>query len=293
MASWKKKANAVLEKSTGLRLARADRGRQPGHGGAGPDHRPRGRARPPVHPETDRLLKAPVFILSTPRAGSTLLRVLLDSHSEICAPHESHFRRLRVLQNDTSAKAMAAFGHHTTDLEHLLWDRILHRELQLSGKSVAVEKTPSNVFNFRRIAACWPDARFLFLLRHPYAAALSWHEGAPESRPMSRAVPHVLKYAEAVERGRRALPGLTVRYERLTEDPVAETRRICEFLGLPWEEAMLDYGKGDQRAFTKGLGDWKDKIKTGSVQQGRALPEPEEVPEEMQAICRTWGYLGV
>ncbi|MFR9673178.1 sulfotransferase family protein [Streptomyces sp. TR06-5] len=288
--SWLRTANAVLEKSTGLRLAKAH---------PSPADRPAGTsggtvaesARPPADPEHDRLLKAPVFIFSCPRSGSTLLRVLLNSHSQLYAPHETHIRTLYVRQpSRTGVRAMKAFGHNRADIEHLLWDRVLHRELTRSGKPTLVEKTPSNVFVSDRLATCWPDARFLTLLRHPCSVARSWHEADPEKRPMERAVPHALKYAEAVERTRQRHDTLTVRYEDLTEDPEQETRRICTFLGVPWEEGMLDYGTDGHGSFSKGLGDWRDKIRTGSVQRGRPLPTIEETPEMLRPIARTWGY---
>ena len=44
----------------------------------------------------DRLVTAPTFILSSVRSGSTLLRLLLDSHPDICAPHEMHLRGIGV-----------------------------------------------------------------------------------------------------------------------------------------------------------------------------------------------------
>jgi hypothetical protein len=50
-------------------------------------------ARPPSDPEADRLLRAPVFVLSPPRSGSTLLRVVLNSHPLLHAPHESRCLR--------------------------------------------------------------------------------------------------------------------------------------------------------------------------------------------------------
>jgi hypothetical protein len=43
--------------------------------------------------EIDRLLTGPTFVLSSVRSGSTLLRLILDSHPEICSPHELHLRR--------------------------------------------------------------------------------------------------------------------------------------------------------------------------------------------------------
>ncbi|MEV0387519.1 sulfotransferase [Nonomuraea sp. NPDC050643] len=232
-----------------------------------------------------------MFIISPVRSGSTLLRAMLNAHPDLHAPHELHVRRLRV-EFDTSLadKAMAALGHNRADLEHLLWDRVLHRELVRSGKRHIVEKTPANAFAYERLAACWPDARFVFLLRHPASIAASWHEASPDKRTPREAALDALRYMKAVQRARTALPGLTVRYEELTAEPEKIGREICGFLNVPWAPELLSYGTPD--VVTKGLGDWKDKIRSGTVQRGRDLPRAEEVPAELKDMCRTWEYLG-
>ncbi|MFC6083192.1 sulfotransferase family protein [Sphaerisporangium aureirubrum] len=224
------------------------------------------------------------------RSGSTLLRAVLNAHSALHAPHELHVRRLTVGYGTSLAeKAMDALGHNRADLEHLLWDRVLHRELVKSGKQYIVDKTPANAFAYQRISTCWPDARFVFLLRHPASIAKSWHEASPDRRTSHEAALDALRYMKAVERARGALSGLTVRYEDLTADPEGETRRICDFLSLPWEEGMLSYG--EQAVVVKGLGDWKDKIRSGAVQAARELPAVEEIPDSLIPMARTWGYL--
>jgi hypothetical protein len=269
------RVNAELERRLGLKVVRQQR---------------RGRVRAPKEPTVDRLVTSPVFLCSSVRSGSTLLRSLLDSHSRIHAPHETHFRRLEVVPVKSPVlQAMDALDLNMRDLEHLLWDRLLDRELRRSGKDLIVEKTPSNVFVVDRLKTAWPDARFLYLIRHPYSIARSWHEGKPDERPMSRAVPYTLNFMEHVERARTTYPGLTVRYEDLTADPERETRRVCEHLGLEWEAGMLEYGRKG-REYVAGIGDWTDKIKSGSVQAGRPLPAPDEVPSELREMCRVWGY---
>ncbi|MFI7450442.1 sulfotransferase family protein [Nonomuraea sp. NPDC049714] len=246
--------------------------------------------RPPADPQADRLLTAPVFIISPVRSGSTLLRAILNAHSALHAPHELHVRRLRVdFGTSLAQKAMEALGHNQADLEHLLWDRVLHRELHRSGKQFIVDKTPANAFAYERISTCWPDARFIFLLRHPASIATSWHEASPDKRTPEEAALDALRYMKAVQRAKSALPGLTVRYEDLSAEPEKVTREICEFLGLDWESQMLSYG--EQTVIQKGLGDWRDKIRSGTVQPGRELPDPESIPESLKPISRSWGYL--
>jgi hypothetical protein len=297
--TWKSAVNHALVRTTGRMLVRADQHDSPTAAPAAPE--PTGpkqvtipvhtadEVRGPVRPE-DRLLERPVFLLSPVRSGSTLLRLMLNGHSMLHAPHELHVRRLRVTPTTSlAAKAMHLLGHNEADLEHLLWDRVLHRELTISGKRFIVDKTPSNAFAFRRLQTAWPDARFIFLLRHPASIAASWTDASKGRRTRREAVADALRYMRATERARTNLPGLTVRYEELTSDPEKVTREICDFLDIPWEAGMLAYG-GEEK-FVKGVGDWSDKIRSGSVQAGRSVPRDEDVPRKLVPISRKWGYL--
>lgn len=241
-------------------------------------------------PRGARLVPDPVFVISSVRSGSTLLRVLLNSHPSVRAPHEMHLRTLEVrLQKAYSEKAMDKLGLDQAELEHLLWDRVLHRELMHSGKDVIVDKTPGNALIWRRLHEAWPDARFVFLLRHPASMVTSLVNGRPD-RDLEATVSEVKTYVDAVHEARAALPGLTVRYEELTEDPAGITKEICEFIGVPWTPEMLNYGKQDHGPFQAFIGDWSDNIKSGKIQQARPLPSAEEVPARLREISRAWGY---
>ncbi len=268
--TWQAKANRAIGRLTGFELRRVVLAPRP-------DARRTARGRRPER-ACERLLDRPIFVFSSMRSGSTLLRVLLDSHSQLHAPHELHLRGLHVQMGSKHAEAaMGQLGLSTTELEYLLWDRVLHARLQRSGKRYIVNKTPGNAFIWQRIATCWPDARFIFLLRHPGATAISWRE-IRSSWTLEKAALDVARYMKAVEAARQALPGMTIRYEDLTADPEGVTRRICQFLGLDWEPEMLDYGKHDHGAYVAGLGDWGQRIRSGQIQPARPLPRPEEIP---------------
>ena len=278
---WKRRINRAFSRATGFEVRRA-----PQKGA----RRGRRARRVRLDPVQDRLLVAPVFIFASIRSGSTLLRVLLGSHSQFHAPHELHLRGLKVrLSKRNAVKAMRELGLDQIELEHLLWDRVLDRELQRSGKKYIVNKTPSDVFMWRRIAACWPDARFVFLLRHPLAVARSRQAYHPAENLETNAR-KVLGYMNALEEARRELPGFTVRYEELTADPEDVTKRLCAFLGVEWEPSMLDYGQGDHGAYVRGLGDWSDQIRSGRVHPPRPLPAAQEIPDMLRELCEAWGY---
>jgi hypothetical protein len=281
--AWKKRINDALTKTTGYHLERSPRAASKARGR---------RARRGLR-KGDRLVREPVFVMCTLRSGSTLLRVLLNSHSKIHAPHEIHLRYISVnLDRKWSERSMKEMGLDAETLRYLLWDRILQRELSGSGKPIVVDKTPNNVFIADQLRACWPDARFIYLLRHPAAIAESrrnWFKGNPEKYDEEQNHDLIRRYCEALEEARQTYDGITVRYEELTEDPNKVTHDICEFLGVEWEPSMLEYGKQEHGRYKSGLGDWSENIKSGEVQ--KAKPPPPETPEPLRAIAAKWGYL--
>jgi hypothetical protein len=236
----------------------------------------------------DRLIQAPVFVICTLRSGSTLLRVLLDSHSQIRSPHELHLRYVSVhFDQKWSERSMKELGLDTRAADYLLWDRLLHRELTASRKSIIADKTPNNVFIVDRLREAWPDARFIFLLRHPGAIARSRQkykgEGADEL---------IIKYVEALEAARQTYDGHTVRYEDLTENPERELRKICDFLGVAFEPGMIDYGAQDHGRYKSGLGDWNEKIKSGAIQPPEPPPPLDAIDPALREVALKWGYSG-
>src|SRR3954465_8395214 len=234
----KKAINAALQRTTGYQLQKPASPRK---------------LRMRLRPE-DRLLEAPVFVMCTVRSGSTLLRVLLDSHSQIHSPHEMHLKDISVkVREGYPERALREVGLDDERLRFLLWDRVLHRELTEHGGRILVNKTPSDVFIVDEILRCWPDARFIYLLRHPAAIAQSRQNARPQDSA-ERNAEMLRRYAQALENARQEHPGITVRYEDLTADPERVTRELCEFLGVAWGSAMLDYGAQDHGPHRAGLG---------------------------------------
>jgi len=241
---------------------------------------------------TDRLVRSPVFVLSAIRSGSTLLRCLLNSHPHICAPHELHVAELRVdLPTRYVQLAMDVAGLHRDELTHLLWDRVLHQQLTAAGKDVVVDKTPSNVLTWRRIAKCWPEARYVFLLRHPARILDSALEVRAPDKTVEDVHAMVEDFLTAMQDAMSHLNGLTIRYEDLTHDPAAVTRQVCELAGVDWDPAMLDYGAHDHGPFVPGIGDFTAEIQSGRIIPETATVDPAAVPGPLRPAARAWGYL--
>ncbi|NIL57887.1 sulfotransferase family protein [Salinispora arenicola] len=239
----------------------------------------------------ERLVASPVFVLSSIRSGSTLLRCILNSHPHVHAPYELHLVDLSVhLDSPFAHLAMQVAGLDNRQLEHLLWDRLLHRELTRSGKRLIVDKTPTNVLRWQRVAECWPQARYVFLLRHPLRVVQSAIVARPHATP-AESTDLVRLFLARLDEARRSLSGVTIRYEDLTRRPEQVVRGLCGDLGVEWDPGMLDYGRYDHGPFRAGIGDFTERIRAGRVLPGRPNPTEPEIPEELRSLCRRLGYL--
>jgi hypothetical protein len=214
----------------------------------------------------------PLLILGVRRSGTTLLRVMLDRHSELAVPDESYFvpqladRHLRRVEPD-------AFVDDLRRLNTLAdWDVPLFkvRERLVPGMPIGAaigtvyavyaeergkrrwgDKTPMYMQNLRLLERLFPDARFVHLIRDGRDAALSFLElprGLVTETWMHprTAADFAGQWRTEVAAARR-LGGrvgdryLEVRYEQLVSDVDAVLRRICEFAALPYEAQMSDY----------------------------------------------------
>jgi hypothetical protein len=133
--------------------------------------------------------------------------------------------------------------------------------LEASGAERLLDKTPAYSLVLDFLAKLYPNARYVVLTRNPFAIWASFvesffdgdHEVAHAHNPiLERYVPAIARFLRE-----RPVPVCPVGYEALVADPESEVARICEFLELPFEPSMIDYGRGEaaQGEVTRGLGD--------------------------------------
>lgn len=252
-----------------------------------------------------RLVECPVFIMTTGRSGSTLLRCILDTHSRIHAGHELHLPGIEARVNGNPTKiALDTLGLSQRELKFALWDFILHEELSRSAKEIIVEKTPQNLFAWREIAECWPSARYIFLYRHPMNVLDSFLRSANSTQTTEVIDPdtHNQKYrttfinklrnlAEAMAEAFDVVGGIKLRYEDLTKSPELVTQYICDFLNLPWESTMLNYGDVDHGPMKRYIGDWGEKIESGKITPDSDNYTHDNIPSDMRDLCKLFDYL--
>jgi Sulfotransferase family len=118
------------------------------------------------------------------------------------------------------------------------------------GKPRYGDKTPGYVFTLPLLGELFPEARFVQVVRDGRDAGLSIREAATKVPPSARQVAKL--WRKAVNSGRAF--GAThpdryaeVRYEDLVDDAERELRRLCPFLHLDFDPAMLDHQASAER----------------------------------------------
>jgi Sulfotransferase family len=193
----------------------------------------------------------PVFIMSLPRSGSTLLQRMLAAHPQVATSSEPWIL-LPQLYALRPHDAQATYGHRTAaraivDLCEVLpggrraylseVERMVLSvyELAADGAPWFVDKTPRYHLIVDEMMSMFPTGRFVFLWRNPLAAAASMIESFGNGRwNLDR---YSIDLHGGLERlvaaSLRADPRATaLRYEDLVADPRAQAGRIFEFLAL-------------------------------------------------------------
>jgi len=212
-----------------------------------------------------------VFVGGSERSGTTLLRNMLTAHPELAVPNESPFVRLvhRGLTgqgrlHDLDA-AWLMIRNHTRfrqwrlppeEVEQLLrehpptsYDDLIRTVFaayaRWRGKRHSGDKTTGNALYFEWLAERFPGSRFVHMIRDPRAVCMSHsvqifnHGGVPGA---------ARHWRSRVAAARGAAPALgdrllELRYEQLVTNPEEELERLCSFIGLPFDAALLDYGQ--------------------------------------------------
>jgi hypothetical protein len=196
-----------------------------------------------------------VFLVGFPRSGTTLLEQVLASHPQVEALEE----------RDTLADAMAAYGRRPGELAGLAdapqseisrlraayWSRVAAEGARPKGK-VFVDKHPLHTFRLPVIAKLFPEAKVLFARRDPRDVVLS---GFRRRFAMNGPMYQLLTlagaarfYDAAMQMGERLghelpLAHHVVRHEALVEDFDATARAVCDFLDLPWTDAVRGFAE--------------------------------------------------
>lgn len=203
----------------------------------------------------------PIFLVSLPRSGSTLLEQMLGSHPDIQPAGElSHIPAL----------IRAAMEHHTRqgrfslpeviqrigpqEAEALGVEYLRRASQHIDGGAKAfVDKLPHNWSNIPFIRKILPQAKFVDIRRPAMDCCFAnFTQSFSRAHAASFALEHIgqcyVDYVRLMDHLDRVAPGLVhhVRYERLIEEPEPELRSIFDYLEIEWDDAPLNFHQLDR-----------------------------------------------
>jgi hypothetical protein len=293
-----------------------------------------------------------LFLVGVARSGTTLLQRMLNSHPQLVVSNDPAFTHvpLRGLPDGedpaltaqlvestlalrtfarlglpiAAAREAAAGARTWSEFVTGVYDALARKE----GKPLAGEKMARYVTHLRSLAALFPEARFVHIVRDGRDVALSNLQWAHEQRGPGRlslwkeepVAVSALSWRWMVDAGVRdgAVLGSAryheVRYEDLVERPAEVLGRLSSFLGLPFAREMLTYYEGKTREDpgldakqawlrpTRGLRDWRTQMPRRDVELFDAIagdtlervgyPSARDaVRPEVAAVaerCRAW-----
>ena len=265
-----------------------------------------------------------IIVLGQPRSGTTLLRRLLDAHSNIACPGETHLLNAvaRFLHTDELAEGarmgvldgLSFAGFPEEEVVERLREFALsfcRTQARRQGKSRWAEKTALDIFYLKEIERVFAGRVYqICVFRHGLDVACStmelveknggyldeFHEYIKLHKQPLLAFCHawVDLTNELMEFSDRHQQDTVVyRYEDLVAFPEETLRRIIEFVGEPWEEELLAAALNSSQ--NVGFGDWKTyskkRIESSSVNRWRDL-SPAMIHRAAEIINPTLESLG-
>lgn len=195
-----------------------------------------------------------VFILGFPRSGTTLIDVLLAGREEYQVYEEKPF--LGELFDELQRQGLS-YPECGDRLDPEIINALRQRYYQAAGRfavrrpgTVIVDKNPLATPVVPLLHQVFPRARYVFAARHPldvclscYLYSFSPNSALAECETVESIAAAYMKTMKIWRLARRHLPleVLEISYETLVEDFAAESRRLFDFLGLPWDDSVLDF----------------------------------------------------
>jgi hypothetical protein len=226
----------------------------------------------------------PIFLISLPRAGSTLLEQILGSHPQIEAVGELPYIRT-LMRSALEMRMRHGFvtvpqfvSSLTPEEKQALGAEYLRRTAQhcQTDAHYFIDKMPSNWSDILFIREILPQARFVEIRRNAMDCCFSnytHHFGSAHasSFDLVHQARTCVDYTRLMDHLVAVAPRsiCSVRYETLIDQPETELRKALDYLGLEWDDSLLRFYESDRSVRTpsaeqvrrplnrSGMGTWR------------------------------------
>ena len=225
----------------------------------------------------------PIFILGLPRAGSTLIEQIIASHSQVDGTLElpnilsmAFQLRGRDRKIDGGRYPRILYDLPEEKLRQMGERYIEETRIHRKGAPYFIDKMPNNFRHTALINLILPNAKIIDARRHPMACCFSgfkqhFAEGQEFTYGLENVGTYYKDYVALMDHWDDVLPGkiLRVQYEDVVADTEAQVSLILNYLGLPFEQACVDFHKTKRSVRTASSEQVRQPIFKSGVDQWR------------------------
>ena len=226
----------------------------------------------------------PIFILGMPRSGTTLLEQIIGGHSAVGNTGESRGLDIALFKATQALGLQAATGQFSLirnvpklsarGLKALRGSYIEYQQL-LSNKAVLTDKALSHVSWVGLLANLFTRAKFVYIERNVLDNCVSLlqqdFKNAPYSNTPTGCVLEHADYHKKIMHWKTLYPDRLhcLKYETLVAEPATEACDLLKFLGLHWEDRVLDFKRRSNSVRTPSVGQVRQAINTRQIEKWR------------------------
>jgi Tfp pilus assembly protein PilF len=222
-----------------------------------------------------------LFVTGLPRSGTTLVEQMLLGHSQIADSAEFNLLRASLIPTldysfDGALRYQERFGPGDP------WGKLAAAyfrmlEMRFRTDRLVIDKSPLQSFFMGLLLHMLPDARVVWLRRDPedtalsclrafFSAPVAWTWSLEDIGRFFRVEDRLFAHWTELFPGRI----LTVSYEELVREPLAQVSRIVDFAGLPMEPHLLDFHRAKRTVRTASLQQVRSPVSTKRIGAAKA-----------------------
>jgi tetratricopeptide (TPR) repeat protein len=235
---------------------------------------------PPLAAGPRELGREAIFIVSLPRAGSSLTEQILASHPQIDGAGE--LLDLPAVLREESLRRGMPFPEWTRDATADDWQRLGERYLKRTARwrrqrPRFTDKLPDNWQYVGAALAMLPSARIVICRRDPLETALACFRqlfaggGQPFSYDLDDIARYSHEFARTLRRWRECYPTQThvQDYEALIADSETEIRALLAFCDLPFDERCLRFYETERTVRTASSGQVREPLRNDTARAAK------------------------
>ncbi len=255
----------------------------------------------------------PIFLIGAERSGTTLLRLMLNAHPQISWLNEFEYSVDRVTSQDKWPDLTEYKEYLSTDRIFRATEFVVDDTLDYPGlvKSFLEQKQQRDQKpiigatchrHYDSLLRLFPNARFIYLLRDPRDVANS-NIGMGWAGNVWCGVDRWVEAENLWSNMKKTLSEenyIEIRSEELILSPEDNLTKICEFIGLEYDDQMMEYPSNTtySRPDPKLTEQWKRKMsekdiklveaKTFQIMKERGYSPQFDTPQVPGALQEKW-----